>query len=268
MIDAPEPTQPVDHLPYLKRAALCPHAKSARLLQLMARKQSNLAVAVDARHQADVLALADALGPQICVLKTHIDLIDDFTPDFVPKLQALAAQHQFFLFEDRKFADIGQTVAHQYAGGVYKISHWADFITVHALIGPSILAGIKTIDPDAGVLLLAEMSARDNWLDANYAERTLALAQAHPQLVAGLIAQTRPSSAGALLQFSPGIHLSQSGDGLGQQYRTAEQAIVEQGTDVMIVGRGITQAEQPVAAAARYRTAGWSAYLTNITTQI
>lgn len=63
-----------------------------------------------------------------------------------------------------------------------------------------------------------------------------------------------------MLLFS-GIQLKTgSGDGLGQQYLTPEQVIKENQSDVIIVGRGILKAEDPVAAAQQYQEAGYKAY--------
>ncbi len=59
----------------------------------MARKRTNLSVAADVESADAMLALADAVGPHICVLKTHVDVFDTWTPDHAAKLQALAAKH-------------------------------------------------------------------------------------------------------------------------------------------------------------------------------
>ena len=46
-----------------------------------------------------MLTLAEEVGPYICLLKTHIDVLSDFTNDFVNKIKDLANKHQFLIFE-------------------------------------------------------------------------------------------------------------------------------------------------------------------------
>ena len=55
-------------------------------------------------------------------------MISDWSKDTEANLLSLAAKHRFLLFEDRKLADIGNTVRLQ-ARAV--AGDWAELVTVH-----------------------------------------------------------------------------------------------------------------------------------------
>lgn len=128
---------------YLSRMDYAASPVAKKLIQIMVAKESNLCVAADLTKVNEILDLASLVGPHICILKTHVDIITDFDENFVKSLKSLAEKHNFLILEDRKFADIGNTVALQYSEGIYKIGQWADLVTVHSLPGASILKAIK-----------------------------------------------------------------------------------------------------------------------------
>ena len=249
-------------LSYGDRAALCVNPLAQQLFLLMHTKKTNLALSADVTTCAALLELADKLGPEICVLKTHIDIVADFTLDFARALVKLAHQHQFFIFEDRKFADIGNTVKLQYEQGIYHIAEWADIINAHSLPGPGIVSGLSAVGlpKKRGLLLLAEMSSAENLLTPDYAQKTVQMAEQFPEFVVGFIAQKKLTSDPKWIYMTPGVQLATGKDSLGQQYSTPQKALIENGSDIIIVGRGILQAQDPLAEAKKYRQVGWDAY--------
>lgn len=247
---------------YHKRASHVTATAGKELLNLMERKKTNLALSADVTSTHELLTLAEQLGSEICLLKTHVDILADFTPAFTTALQEIAKRHDFMIFEDRKFADIGNTVKHQYEGGIYQIAKWANFTNAHVIPGPGIIEGLAKVGVplQRSLILLAEMSSKGHLMDDAYMQATLKMAEQYPDFVCGFITQHALSHDERWINLTPGIKLQQGSDSLGQQYNTPESAILEHGTDVIIVGRGIIGASDPRAEATLYRQRGWQAY--------
>ncbi|MFH1426699.1 MAG: orotidine-5'-phosphate decarboxylase [Candidatus Kerfeldbacteria bacterium] len=232
-----------------------------KLVQVIHSKRSNLCLSLDVTRSKEFLALADALGPQICVLKTHIDTMEDFSDDVVSDLLKLAHEHNFLIFEDRKFADIGNTVKLQYEKGIYHISDWADITNAHIIPGEGVIEGLKEVGlpKGRGLLLLAEMSSKGSLATGKYTKTAYKWAAAHDEFVIGFVGKGSADVPKGMLVFTPGVNLEATGDALGQQYQTPREAM-QSGTDVIIVGRGIYKADDPVKAAEQYRHAAWEEY--------
>ncbi|MFQ5406418.1 MAG: orotidine-5'-phosphate decarboxylase [Candidatus Micrarchaeia archaeon] len=259
---------------YSDRVSKCKNPAAKKLLLLMDEKKSNLCIAADYTKSTDLLKIARQTGNEMAVLKTHIDAITDFSPSLIGELKDLANEHSFLLFEDRKFADIGNTVKLQYEGGVYKIVDWAHLVTAHSNPGDGVIQGLeaavkeKKFKKPRGALLLAQMSSKENLLDEQYMKKTVQMGKNHASFTAGFIGngsnpkELKKLSKNASANFpiiTPGIKFSPKSDGLKQQYCTPNLAI-KNGSDCIIVGRGITQAKNAGKTAEKYKKEAWSAY--------
>lgn len=245
-------------LPYEEKLKLTSHSSARKILEITLKKKTNLIASADVTTTAELLNLAEKVGPHIAALKTHIDIITDFDFDkTILPLRDLAEKHNFLLMEDRKFADIGSTQEMQYSYGLYKISSWADLIT------SQVIGGYRSLDYflNSGVVAILSMSSEGCLTDANYFQEALKVAETHPNVIGGV---SQKSIGKSLLLFTPGVNLSAKGDGKGQQYNTPDYVFNSLHTDFIIVGRGIYKAPDAEKAALEYKIAGWEAYLKSI----
>jgi len=233
-----------------------------KLKEIIKTKQTNLCIAADVNTKKELLKIANELGSYICILKTHIDIVEDFDTELITELQRLSEKHNFLLFEDRKFADIGNTVKHQYQNGIYNIADWAHITNCHIIPGPGIIKGLKEIGlrKNRGLLLLAQMSSKDNLLDDEYTKKCIKMAKEHSDFVIGFIAQEKLIDDENFITMTPGVKIASGTDDLGQQYNTPKKVIGDKKSDIIIVGRGIHEADNPTEEAIKYRDAGWQAY--------
>lgn len=50
---------------------------------------------------SSISQLVDSVGPHICMLKTHADIVSDFSQSTADRLKELAEKHNFIIMEDR-----------------------------------------------------------------------------------------------------------------------------------------------------------------------
>lgn len=242
-----------------------------KYMEVASQKQSLVCLAADRSTMAGLFELIEQVGPHIAALKTHVDLVKDWTAEGWAVFCERAASLNLLIFEDRKFADIGG-ISKQQMGGVYSIGTWADLVTAHLISGPDIVdglhAGWEECNRSGGVLLLAQMSSRGNLLDPDYTHKVVTVGTQHDGVFGFIgngsnpeeIKTLRAKAGDGKMIWTPGVNL-QTGDGvMGQRYGNPRDAVMA-GSDCIIVGSGIHRSEKPAESAAAYAKASWDALL-------
>jgi uridine monophosphate synthetase len=139
-------------------------------------------------------------------------------------------------------------------------------VTVHGVAGPGTVQGLKEVglEKGRGCILLAQMSSSGNLLSEEYTASIVKMAQEHKDFVIGFVTQNTVLNDDGFINFTPGIGIAEAKDNLGQQYNDPRFVTSKRGTDVIIVGRHIYKAKDPLAEAIRYREQGWLGYLDRV----
>jgi orotidine-5'-phosphate decarboxylase len=209
-----------------------------QIKDIIREKKTNICVSMDYIKCFDIINSIKILKDNIVMVKLHCDIIDDFSENFIRELVEICETNKIFIFEDRKFGDIGSTFKKQFMGGIYKIQSWCHITNFHSLVGEGIVTEFsKCRSSNQGGLLIAQMSNDGNLLDNEYMKKTIEIAERNRNDIIGFICQHKIADSDFLYMI-PGINLESKTDNSDQHYITPQEAM-ERGADIMIIGRGI-----------------------------
>jgi orotidine-5'-phosphate decarboxylase len=215
-----------------------------------------VAVALDAPDLESAARWAALVTPHVSTVKIGLELYLRYGPDVVASIRGASGVHVFL---DLKLHDIPATVA----GAAKAVSRLRpEFLTVHAAGGPSVVRAAVEGAPGtcvAAVTVLTSMGAEDLARvgvpgSVSDAVRRLSVMAVEagarglvcsPQEVAAVRAEVGPD----VTLITPGVR--PSGSGVDDQARVATPVeAIRSGADLLVIGRPITRASDPGAAAA------------------
>jgi orotidine-5'-phosphate decarboxylase len=219
---------------------------------------SPLCVALDGDDRDELLAIARAVTPDAGILKIGLTAFTAFGAEFVASVMELAP-----VFLDLKLHDIPAQV-----GGATKSASalGASYVTVHAAGGSAMVrAAVDAAGAETTVLAVTVLTSLDDsdlaqiGLEGPTDKAVVRLAElavsagadglvCSPLEVAALRARFGPRAGGGPILVVPGIRPSTAGH--DDQRRTlGPRDAIAAGADVIVVGRPITAAADPGAAA-------------------
>lgn len=216
--------------------------------------ESRVIVALDFADEAGAMALVERLSPELCRLKIGKELFTRCGPELVRKI----VNRGYDVFLDLKYHDIPNTVANA-CKAASDLGVW--MLNVHALGGPAMLAAAREAlaGKDAPLLIAVTIltSSSDDDLRAvginqGAGDMVGRLARlASDQGLDGVVCSAREAAAlrsllgKDFILVTPGIRLPT--DDAGDQKRiVSPRDAIESGSDYLVIGRPITQAEDPV----------------------
>ena len=215
-----------------------------------------IAVALDTPDLETAALWARAVAPYVTVVKVGMELFYRGGPDVV---DVVRGGTKVGLFLDLKLHDIPNTVAAA-AKSVARLK--PQFLTVHAGGGTAMIRAAVEAAPDvaiAGVTVLTSLDDDDlaaigmagPALDAARRLAVLAVAAGARALVCSPreVAAIRAEVGADITLITPGVRPAGSATQDQARVATPEQALAD-GADLLVIGRPITGAPDPAAAAA------------------
>jgi orotidine-5'-phosphate decarboxylase len=222
-----------------------------------------IVVALDYDSSEECLSLIDQLDPAYCRLKIGKEMFTLFGPQFVESL----IQRNFDVFLDLKFHDIPNTVAKAVSAAA-SLGVW--MVNVHASGGPRMMDAAKNeleklSSPPLLIAVTILTSMDDSELHtigletsaANQVERLANLAKASGLdgvvCSAHEVVDLKSRLGHDFICVTPGIRPVTAAASDQKRVMTPAQA-VNAGSDYLVIGRPITQADDPLASLKNIQT--------------
>ncbi|MEV5574660.1 orotidine-5'-phosphate decarboxylase [Spirillospora sp. NPDC052269] len=222
----------------------------------MTAVQAPIAVALDAPDLDTAARWAGQVTPHVSTVKVGLELYLRYGPDVIASVRG-ASRVQVFL--DLKLHDIPATVA----GATRAVARLKPtYLTVHAAGGPAMIRAAAEAAPDTRIAAVTVLTSLDDadlaqiGLAGPAADAVLRLAALSVEAGARALVCSPHEAAAVRAEVGPDITLitpgvRPSGAATQDQARVAtpEQALAA-GADLLVIGRPITGAPDPGAAAA------------------
>ena len=189
--------------------------------------------AADTGTMKELFAGLDNYGSKIAILKIHIDTFCDYSHENVVKLQMYKEKYGFMIWEDRKFADIGNIMKQQVRNSVYNYLDWVDMFSIHGLVGGECIKSVIQEFDKIKWILVGQLSCSNNLIDRNYTESCVQIYKKHDNII-GMVCQEDLGKD--IIHIVPGISKHVVADDAGQTYK---QMCDKPFADFFVVGRSI-----------------------------
>ena len=216
-----------------------------------------IAVALDAPDAETAARWAQAVTPHVAVVKVGLELFCRTGPSIVQSVRGASGTG---LFLDLKLHDIPNTVA----GAARSVARLKPtYLTVHAVGGAAMVRAAVEAAPDVTIAAVTVLTSADDATLADVglagpsldAVRRLSVLSVgagaralvcSPQEVAAVRAEVGPD----ITLITPGVRPAGASADDQARVATPEQALAD-GADLLVIGRPITGAADPGAAAAQ-----------------
>mgnify|MGYP001382939079 CR=1 FL=1 len=202
---------------------------------LLPKLDKKIIWAADVNSMKELFTQLDVYGPKIGILKLHIDTFKDFSLENLLKLQEYKERYNLLIWEDRKFADIGNIMVKQIKHSTYCYEDWVDIFSIHCITGfDSVNAAIET-NPKFKWILIGQLSSSENLITSEYTERCKEIYKQNINII-GMVCQEYLGPE--YIHIVPGISKHVEEDNQGQKYSTVVDKAF---ADFFVVGRSISK---------------------------